>query len=125
MVSRRTLGTPTIVLLFGWVLAGCTAWRRDDHALRPPIPQRRPLQIWSGRQSLTTHGVEMRGDSLRAVPRWKPPTCDSCARFYAIAAIDSVRVRRFSAPKTTVLIAVLVALGYLTAGLAGAGGPGS
>jgi hypothetical protein len=113
------------VIMLACQLAGCNAWRRDDRALRAPIPTRRPLQIWSGQRGFDVHGVVIRGDSLRAVPRWKPPECDSCARFYALVAIDSTRVRRFSPLRTGVLVAIISTLVVLTAGIAGAGGPGS
>jgi hypothetical protein len=113
------------IALLALLVTACTAWRRDASILGASVPERRPVQIWSGGQSLTAHGLEVRGDSLRAVPRWKRPDCDSCARFFALAEIDSTRVRRISPVRTAVLVAVLGAWVYVTAGIAGAGGPGS
>ena len=107
------------------VVAGCTTWRRDADILEAPIPNRQPVQIWSGNRALVAHGVQIHGDSVRAVPRWKPPECDSCARYYALTAIDSVRVHHVAPVQTGALIAVLLALLHMTAGFAGAGGPGS
>ena len=104
------------------VLAGCTVWSRDERALQPPIPNRRPLEIWSGGHSLVAHGVQIRDDSVRAVPRWRPPECDSCVRRYARAAIDSVRVRRFSPVRTGILVGLFALLGYLTEGFSDPGG---
>ena len=103
----------------------CTTWRRDPNALTVPIPSRRPLQIWSGNTSLVAHGVEVRGDSVRAVPRWRPPECDSCARFFALPAIDSVRIHAISPARTTALGMLLLAWVYVAMGIAGYGGPGS
>jgi hypothetical protein len=62
------------------------------------------VQLWSGGRAITVHGVTIRGDSVRAVPRWKPPSCDTCALSYSRAAIDSVRVR-VPAPLRTALLA--------------------
>ena len=105
-----------------FLLTGCTAWRRDDRALQPPIPNRRPLEIWSGGHSLAAHGVQIHGDSVRAVPRWRPPDCDSCVRHYALTAIDSVRVRRFAPVRTAILVGVLALLSYLSEGFRDPGG---
>ena len=122
MPSRVGIG-PVVGLLI--VVAACTTWRRDADVLGAPIPARRPVQIWSGNRALVAHGVQVRGDSLRAVPRWKPPGCDTCARYFPLPAIDSVRVRQTSTVRTGALVAVLLAWVYVTAGIAGAGGPGS
>jgi hypothetical protein len=121
-LSRGHTGIVLAVLV---VLGGCTTWRRDPDALKSPIPQRQPVQIWSDSRALVAHGVEIQGDSIRAVPRWKPPACDTCARFFAISAIDSVRVRHPSPIRTGVLAVVLAAWAYITIGLAGYGGPSS
>ena len=53
-----------------------------------------------GGRSVVAHGVERRGDSIRAIPRWRPPTCDSCALWFPLTGIDSVRTRRYSAGRT-------------------------
>ena len=110
-------------LLLG--LGACVSWRRDPHALNGPIPRRQPLQIWSGNHPLVVHGVQVRGDSLRAVPRWKPPDCDTCAVFLALPTIDSVRVRRPAPVRTGLLGAVLAVCLFITIGIAGYGGPSS
>ena len=122
MTSRGVTGTVVWLLA---VVAGCTTWRRDADVLGAPIPKRRPVQIWSGNRALVAHGVQIHGDSVRAVPRWKAPECDTCARYFALPVIDSVRVHRVSPVRTAALVAVVIALLHMTAGLAGAGGPGS
>ncbi len=116
---------PIACVLLLLAAAGCTGWRRDSDILNTPVPQRQPLQIWSGKNALVAHGVQVRGDSVRAVPRWRPPECDSCARYYALEAIDSVRVREAAPIRTALLAAVLAAWAILTIGIAGFGGPGS
>ena len=123
MISSRGV-TGTLVFLLA-VNAGCTTWRRDADVLRAPIPKRQSVQIWSGNRALVAHGVQVHGDSVRAVPRWKPPECDTCARYFVLPAIDSVRVHRVSTVRTAALVAVLIAWAYVTAGIAGTGGPGS
>ena len=107
------------------MLGGCTAWQRDDDVLRTLMPQRMAVEVWSDGHSLAAHGVEVHGDSLRAVPRWKPPDCDSCAKWFVVAAVDSVRVRRVSTVRTVLLLSVIGALVYMGVQGAGLGGPGS
>src|SRR5436190_24203097 len=116
--TRLKLAAVLVIVM----LAGCTAWSRDDRALEPPIPHRRPLEIWSGGHSLVAHGVQIHDDSIRAVPRWRSPECDSCVRRYALAAIDSVRVRRFSPVRTGILVSIFALLSYFTYGFRDAGG---
>ena len=122
MVSHGWFRNWTVVVLVTVALAGCTAWSRDDRALQPPIPTRRPLEIWSGGHSLVAHGVQVYEDSVRAVPRWRPPECDSCLRRYALATIDSVRVRRFSPVRTGILLGLFALLSSLTYGFSDPGG---
>lgn len=107
------------------VLAACGAWRRDGAVLSRPVPQRQPIQIWSGSRAFVTHGVRVQGDSVRAVPRWKPPDCDSCARYFELSAIDSVRTRRVSVTRTAVLASLLASVLYLSVEFSDFGGPGS
>jgi hypothetical protein len=38
------------------------------------------------------HGVTIEGDSVRAVPFFRPPNCDSCAIRVALRDVDSVQV---------------------------------
>ena len=121
-LSRAHIGIVLAVLV---CLSACTTWRRDPDILNRPIPRRQPLQIWSGNRALVAHGVEVQGDSIRAVPRWKPPECDTCAHFFTIPAIDSVRSRHPSPIRTGILVAVLAAWVYITIGFSGYGGPGS
>jgi hypothetical protein len=106
-------------------VSACTTWRRDPQPFNAAIPHRKPMQIWAAEQALTAHGIEVEGDSIRAVPRWKPPDCDTCAQYFRLADIDSVRVRRPSPFRTALLGAALAAWVYVTIGFAGYGGPGS
>ncbi len=73
--------------------AGCQRWQLDPQALSEAQPERRRLEVWSGGQRILAHGVEVVGDSVRVVPYWRPPRCDSCVRWLARSAVDSVRVR--------------------------------
>lgn len=97
------------VLWCSLVLSGCGVWRRSPSALDAPLRQRQPVQIWLRDRALTAHGVAVRGDSVRAIPRWKPPTCDSCAVYYARAEIDSVRIRVAAPIRTAILAIPLIA----------------
>lgn len=113
------------VLLVTMSVTACTTWRRRDDALRRPVPERQHLQLWTGRQGHSLHGVVVRGDSIRAVPRWKPPRCDSCAVLFARAAVDSVRIRVSSPVRTVALLTILAAFVYIGSQAGGVGGPGS
>jgi hypothetical protein len=106
-------------------VTACTTWRRRDDVLTQPVPERQHLQLWTGRQGHSLHGVVVRGDSIRAVPRWKPPQCDSCAVVLARVAVDSVRVRVSSPVQTVALLTVLYAFVYIGVQFHGVGGPGS
>jgi hypothetical protein len=90
------------------LLSACTGWRGSASVLDGPIPQRQSLQLWSGGRALTVHGVTVRGDTVRAVPGWRPPTCDTCAVYYSRASIDSVRVRVSAPLRTALLVTSLV-----------------
>ena len=105
------------------LLSACGAWRGSTSALDGPIPQRQALQIWSQGRVVTVHGVSLRGDSVRAVPRWKSPTCDTCAIYYVRTAIDSVRVREPAPLRTALLVTSLFGAG--TFAIYGASGPWS
>lgn len=100
-------------VLSGLLLAsavGCQRWQVDDRALAFPQPERRRLEIWSHGQAMLVHGVRVVGDSVLAVPYWKPPACDSCAIRFARSAIDSVRVRRTDEVRTAVAAGVVAVL---------------
>jgi len=120
MVRSRAVTVGLIVLA-----AGCTTWRRAPGVLDAPLPERYPIQIWTGSHSLIAHGVRLQGDTVRAVPRWKPPACDSCATYFARPAIDSVRVHRFSYVRTGLLLTTFGVLIYLGRDIGSIGGPSS
>ena len=86
---------------------GCATWRRQDAGLDEPFAPRQRVEIWSRGRPITVHGVTVRGDSVRVVPHWYSPTCDSCVLYYSRATIDSVRVR-VPAPDRTVVLATLI-----------------
>src|SRR6266571_4175123 len=99
-------GLAVVVLLLG---TACTTWghARGGDVLARPIPERRPLEVWSGGRRYDVHGVRVVGDSVVMVPHWKPPACDSCRIVVPRAAVDSVRVRVHSPIRTVVLLGLL------------------
>ena len=99
-------------LLLTLSLTGCTAWRREPAGLAQPFGPRTPVQVFTPGSSLVAHGVRVGPDSVRVVPRWQPPSCDSCAVTFPLAAIDSIRVRRFSPGRTVALGVVIGAILY-------------
>jgi hypothetical protein len=99
-----------VFLIVATCLMGCTAWRLDEDWLSAPVPVRKPLEIWSEGRGAVVHGVQQRGDTVRAVARWRPPECDTCAIFFPFSSIDSVRTRRFSSGRTIGLVAAATAV---------------
>jgi hypothetical protein len=99
---------------------GCTSWlARPQATLREPLPPRARVQLWVDGHAFVVHGVVVVGDSLRAVPYLRSPTCDSCALHWALRDIDSVRVpnahselsrRDFTTAVVASIIAVLILL---------------
>jgi hypothetical protein len=101
---HRFLIGPALTLLLG----ACTTWGHAGvEVLAQPVPERRPLEVWSGGQRYDVHGVRVVGDSVAMVPHWKPPACDSCRIVLSRAAVDSVRVRVHSPARTVVLAGIL------------------
>ena len=105
MVWQRVVS----VLLATACLTACGTWRASEAVLQDPIPARKTLQLWSGGRAQSVHGVRVLGDSVRAVPRWRPPECDSCAVYHSRAAIDSVRVRVPVVWRTALLVGTITA----------------
>ncbi len=99
-------GLAVVVLLLG---TACTTWghARGGDVLARPIPERRPLEVWSGGRRYDVHAVRVVGDSVVMVPHWKRPACDSCRIVLPRAAVDSVRVRVLSPTRTVVLLGIL------------------
>ena len=95
------------------LVSACTTRGRGPDVLAQPIPERRPLEVWSGGQRYDVHGVRVVGDSVMMVPHWKPPACDSCRIALPRAAVDSVRVREFSPSRTIVLSGILLGCFWL------------
>jgi hypothetical protein len=88
--SRRAL---LFALLCSATAAGCTPWvARPVATLASIHGKRQRVQLWVGGHVYLVHGVVVQGDSLRAVPSLRPPSCDSCALRFALREIDSVRV---------------------------------
>jgi hypothetical protein len=99
-----------LALALATTLSACTFWHRNDARLAEPLAPRDRVQIWIGTTAHDVHGIMLQGDSLTAIPSWKPPNCDSCRVAFARADVDSVRSVEVSGE--TVLIsgvAVIVA----------------
>ncbi len=105
-------GLAAVVLFLG----ACTTWGHAGiDVLAQPVPERRPLEVWSGGKRYDVHAVRVVGDSVVMVPHWKPPECDSCRIVVPRAAVDSVRVRVHSAIRTVVLLGILGGAFWLAA----------
>jgi hypothetical protein len=101
------------LMSFGMAL-GCSTWRRNAQGIDTSFAPRESVQLWSAGRAISGHGVRVTGDSVRLVPAWQSPGCDSCARHYQRANIDSVRTRVAAPVRTAALATVLSALFILS-----------
>jgi len=104
-----------LLSLVSVLVAACTTWGHGPDVLAQPIPERRPLEVWSAGRRYDVHGVRVVGDSVVMVPHWKSPACDSCRILLPRAAVDSVRVRVHSPIRTVVLLGILGGAFWLAA----------
>lgn len=79
------------VVLLACQLTACAGWQRSVLLPAESLPPRARRQIWVGRTAHEVHSVVVRGDSISAVPVWRPPECDSCRIAFALAEVDSLR----------------------------------
>jgi hypothetical protein len=120
---RMRNGRLLAALSLSWVtvVAGCTAWSRFAGVPQNPIPERERFQLWHDGGAVVVHGLAASEDSLSGVPAWRPPSCDSCRVALARDEVDSIRVRKYSAVRTWILVGSV--LGVVV--LLGAANPGS
>jgi len=83
-----------MLALAAWAFsaAGCATWQGRPHVLESPLGQRDQVRLWVRGEGHQVHGVQVRGDSVIAVPFIRPPECDTCAVRFARADVDSVQV---------------------------------
>jgi hypothetical protein len=120
---RMRNGRLLAALSLSWitVVAGCTAWSRFAGVPQNPIPERERFQLWRDGSAVVVHGLAASEDSLSGVPAWRPPSCDSCRVALARDDVDSIRVRKYSAVRTWILVGSVLGIGVLL----GAANPGS
>ena len=108
------LRVAVVALMLASATAGCVSswYARPLSILRGPLGPRDRVQLWVGAHAYVMHGLTLSGDSLRAVPYLKPPTCDSCAMTLAVRDVDSVRVQAVDSEKAR-LAAALVTVGFV------------
>ena len=97
--------------------------------IRPEaLPERLPptsrLEVWSRGTARQLHRVTVTTDSLRGIPWWQAPECDSCWVTLARSDIDSVRIAEFDPQGTGALFVAILpfaAYGMLWLILSGVG----
>jgi hypothetical protein len=89
---------------------GCTVWRRDDAALLVPVPERKPVQIFTSNGTILAHSIWADSTTLSYIPRLVPSECDSCRRTIPRASVDSIRTSAISPARTLILITGLIVL---------------
>lgn len=110
-------------LLAAGACACVTTWRARPDVLRTALAPRDQVRIWARGQDHRVHGVRVVGDSVIAVPFFRPPSCDSCAFRFALREVDSVQVsvvdRRGSITAAIVTAVVVIPLLYYLSELRG------
>jgi hypothetical protein len=109
------------------VTAGACAcvktWRARPDVLGTALAPREQVRIWARGLGHRVHGVRVVGDSVFAVPYFRPPSCDSCAVRLALSDVDSVQVRvpdrRGSITAAVVTAVVVIPLLYYMSQLQG------
>jgi len=92
------------------LLNGCTHWRKDETVLLAPVPERKPVQIFTPTSTIIAHSVRVDPTTLSYISRYRPSDCDSCRVTIPLATVDSVRASKVSATRTSLLITSLLAL---------------
>lgn len=110
-----------LALAFGVTVGACSYWVRNPDALKGPVPDHRPVQIWVGSQAYDLHSVVVRGDSVHGNTNWSDFSCDSCTLTVPVASVDSIRTRKanvgviillsLAAAGALVYVAAIAALG--------------
>ncbi len=93
-----------------FALAACQSWgnSRSLDALPEQPAERDRYELWAAGQPHELHALKMDGDTIRGVPWWKDPKCDSCQVAIARVSVDSVRVRTFDGGETGILVSLLI-----------------
>lgn len=97
MLRRRDSAILAVALV---LISGCTSWHRVPAGLQATLPHRERREIWVRDQMATVRGIEVHGDTLRAVPVGRTGGCGGCTVYWLISAIDSVRAPKADAAKT-------------------------
>jgi len=65
--------------------------------------------IWSSGTVEKWHGVVLTSDSVSGIPYGTSLECDSCRRSIPLVLVDSMKVRHWTAAKTSLVVAGAVA----------------
>src|SRR2546422_3050932 len=77
-----------------------------------PISPMKPsdaVLIWSSGTVEKWHGVVLTSDSVSGIPYGTSLECDSCRRSIPLVLVDSMKVRHWTAAKTSLVVAGAVA----------------
>jgi hypothetical protein len=108
-----------VALGFLLCLGACTVWVRRPDITDQAFEMGARVQLWMGGHDLEVRGVQIRRDSLFAVPAPDLATCQPCTRGYALRDIDSIRVRDLprSNGHTVAFVAMLTLVAILAYGV--------
>jgi hypothetical protein len=102
---------PILLLI---TLTGCTHWVKDETVLLAPVPERKPVQIFTTSGAIVAHSVRVDSTTLSYIRRITPSECDSCRSAIPLATVDSVRTSEVSGKRTLIFFATLIAMLVLT-----------
>jgi hypothetical protein len=78
--------------------------------LLTPVPERRPVQLFTATGPIVAHSVQIDSTTLSYVSRYRPSDCDSCRVTIPLASVDSVRTTEVSVTRTVLLLGSFVAM---------------
>ena len=96
-------------LAFVMLAVGCAQHWNPRLEQPTPIKPADAVLIWSSGTVEKWHGVVLTSDSVSGIPYGTSLECDSCRRSIPLVLVDSMKVRHWTAAKTSLVIAGAVA----------------
>ncbi len=72
-----------------------TAWHREPIATLAGLEEHDQAEVWVGGQAQLLRGIQVRGDTLFAVPYYSALDCRDCGVRIRLSSVDSVRYRHY------------------------------
>lgn len=123
-MGRRSKRWTAVTIAALFLIVACSSFSRGTPVdqLPTPLPERDRVEVWSGGASRQLHAVSLDADTLRGVPWWMDPHCDSCRVAIPRAAVDSVRTLHYASGETgafLLILAPIIAIALFVKGFSG------